>query len=46
MPTYPDSELLVNKLAEFKKSAHLSRVNTNFLLILLQSVNPAGYMPA
>ena len=26
MPTYSDSELLINKLAKFKKSAHLSRV--------------------
>ena len=26
MPTYSDSELLINKLAEFKKTAHLSRV--------------------
>ena len=36
MPAYSDDEFLINKLAEFKKSPHLSRINTN----LLQSVNP------
>ena len=36
MPAYSDDVFLINKLAEFKKSHHLSRINTN----LLQSVNP------
>ena len=36
MPAYSDDAFLIDKLAEFKKSPHLSRINTN----LLQSVNP------
>ena len=41
MPAYPDDEFLINKLAEFKKCPHLSRINTN----LLQSVNPLVKVP-
>ena len=33
--------ILINKLAEFKKCPHLSRINTN----LLQSVNPIVKVP-
>ena len=41
MPAYSDDEFLLNKLAEFKKCPHLSRINTN----LLQSVNPIVKVP-
>ena len=41
MPAYSDDEFFINKLAEFKKSPHLSRINTN----LLQSVNPIVKVP-
>jgi hypothetical protein len=45
MPDYSSEEIMLNKIVEFKRSANLSRTNSNLLLELLNTLSPTFKIP-